>query len=83
MSEPLLTDDERHLIQTLSVVYTTFERVTGYSPVTRDDDLREVRLHIHALQRMAMAQAAARAFPEEARSLGGTVQHVARQRGTT
>jgi hypothetical protein len=71
--EPLLTAAERNLIRALGLAYRQFEELAGHSPLTRDDDLAEVRLHVHALQRMIMAQAAARAFPGELRALGLTV----------
>jgi hypothetical protein len=69
---PVLTDDERELIQDLGRIYRRIAGITGGEP-TREDDLREIRFHIHGLQRAIMAQAAARAYPGDVRGLGGAV----------
>jgi hypothetical protein len=72
MADELLTAEERELVQDLGRIYTRMMDVVR-DERTRDDDLREIRFHIHGLQRMLMAQAAARAYPSEFRLLGGGV----------
>jgi hypothetical protein len=49
-----------------------FGRIVGRER-TRMHDLAEAVHHIHALQHTIMAQAAARAYPERFRLLGGTL----------
>jgi hypothetical protein len=68
-STELLTEEERNIVLVLGLVYQRMRAVVGRT-ATRDDDLREIRGYIHALQRMMMAQAAARAYPEKFRLLG-------------
>jgi hypothetical protein len=41
---------------------------------TREGDLGEVVHHVHAIQHMIMAQAAARAYPSELRLLGELIK---------
>jgi hypothetical protein len=41
---------------------------------TREADLTELRIHIHAIQHAIMAQSAARTFPRLYRLLGQTVE---------
>lgn len=74
MEEEKLTREERDLVRTLGTVYTRMTAVTGTGP-TRAADLDEIRHHVHALQRMLMAQAAARIYPGEFRLLGELVQN--------
>jgi hypothetical protein len=65
----LLTEEEFDLIDDLADVYDGFEAIVGPGP-TRATDLAEVRSIIHGLQEKVMAQAAARAYPDEFRLLG-------------
>lgn len=67
-----ITEQEREIISLLARIYNLFGEVTAAGP-SRDGDMNEVALHVHALQRMAMSQAAARLFPSEFRVLGGTL----------
>jgi hypothetical protein len=70
-----LTTEERQLIQDIGAWYTRCAvMAVGNDDATREDDLREMRFHVHALQRMVMAQAAARAYPREMRPLGEVVR---------
>jgi hypothetical protein len=73
-TEPL-TQAERDIILALGVIYQKIAGIVGIS-YTRDDDLREARNHIHTLQHMVMAQAAARSYPKEFRLLGETIKLV-------
>jgi transposase len=41
---------------------------------TRAADLNELAMHVHAIQHAIMAQAAARAYPDLYRPLGGTLR---------
>jgi len=64
-----LTPLEHHVIARLGSCWDDICRVVGDGP-TRDDDLRELRDHIHAVQRAIGSQAAARAHPACFRLLG-------------
>ena len=69
----MLTDEEREAIRLAGELYTHIQdRVCGLG-VTREADLAELRLAIHAVQRLVMAQAAARAYPDELRLMGEVV----------
>lgn len=72
--DPLLTVAERALVQDLGRCYT---RLTALVPegLTQGADLAEARAAIHVVQRMILAQAAARAYPAEFRLLGTTIRH--------
>jgi hypothetical protein len=70
----VLTDDERRAVRLAGELYTHIaNEVCGRGP-TRDDDLAELRASIHHVQRLVMAQAAARAHPGELRLMGETVR---------
>lgn len=68
MSE-LLTDDERAAIHAAGELWGQLCQIVGDGP-TREADLGELVVHIHAIQQAVMAQAAARAYPELFRPLG-------------
>ena len=65
----LLTTDERAVVDMLGGVWNQLCSIVGDGPA-RDADLHEASIHVHALQNMVLAQAAARAFPDEFRLLG-------------
>jgi hypothetical protein len=65
----LLTDAEHELITKLGSLMGDFGAITG-SDTTRENDQLEVLIHVHALQALVMAQAAARAYPTLYRGLG-------------
>jgi hypothetical protein len=68
-----LTGPEREAVATAGRLYTHIrDNVCGHGP-TRDDDLAELRASIHHIQRLVMAQAAARAYPKEFRLMGEVV----------
>jgi len=68
-----LTDDEREAIRMAGCLYTSIkDKVCGNGP-TRDDDLAELRVNIHHIQHLIMAQAAARAYPKEFRLMGEVI----------
>jgi len=68
----MLTDDERKAIQMTAELWNQLCRIVGDGR-TRDADLTELCTHIHAIQHAVMSQAAARAYPEKFRLLGGTI----------
>lgn len=68
-----LTPLELKVIEDLGNIWNDLCRVVG-ADVTRDADLNEAVHHIHALQKMIMGQAAARAYPSRLRLLGGMIQ---------
>lgn len=83
MTEPepvdhLLTLQERSLVRLIANVYNQFCELVPQGPARRDD-LMEVVFHVHALQRMIMAQAAARAYPDEFRPLGAEIRDIRSQ----
>lgn len=68
----LLTVEERALTFDLGQIWNRLCKVVAVGP-SRQGDLAEAVHHIHALQNVVMAQAAARAYPDEFRLLGSTV----------
>lgn len=70
MSNELLTEAERDLVSELGKCFNAFCRVTNHE-AARPADLAEVADKIHQLQDMVLAQAAARAYPDLYRPLGG------------
>jgi len=68
----MLTDDERKAIQMTAGLWNQLCRVVGDGR-TRDADMAELCAHIHAIQQAVMSQAAARAYPETYRLLGGSL----------
>ena len=69
----MLTETERLTIRTLGNVWNAICVIVEDGP-SRDSDLNEAVLHIHALQHMIMANAAARAFPAGFRRLGAVIE---------
>jgi hypothetical protein len=66
-----LTTDEHQAVDMLAKFWNhTVSKVVGHD-VTRSADLSEIVFHVHALQRMIMANAAARCCPGQYRTLGG------------
>lgn len=72
MSGPALTPDERMAILQAGDLWATLCRIVG-DDRTREADLGELVIHIHAIQHAVMAQAAARAYPDLYRLLGATL----------
>jgi len=68
----LLTPAEHEFIKLTVDLIHRLGRITKYGPGRRGD-LTEGITHLHALQRMVLAQAAARSFPDLYRPLGGDV----------
>ncbi len=67
----LLTDDElRALALTAELYDLVAARVIGRGP-SRGGDVVELAMHVHAIQNMIAGQAAARAYPDRFRVLGG------------
>lgn len=69
----LLTEEEKSLVDLISDVSRSFGTIVGNGP-TREHDLREMVFHVHALQNMVLAQAAARAYPELYRVMGESAE---------
>lgn len=69
----LLTPEEHRLMMMIGKVNRQFHAISENGP-TKEQDLTEIRNHIHALQNWVLAQAAARAYPQEYRTLGGTTK---------
>jgi len=69
----LLTDRDHEMIRQLGQMYMDFKHILGPGVVAKGD-LGEVARHIHALQHMVMAQAAARAYPDKYRMLGNQME---------
>lgn len=65
----LLTPAEHQAMRTTVDLYHQLARVVADGP-SRPGDMAEVVHHIHGLQRMILAQAAARAYPDQYRLLG-------------
>lgn len=68
-----LTDAEHEAMDLTASLYNLMaDKVVGRDH-TRQGDMTELAAHVHAIQNMLMAQAAARAHPSTYRLLGGTV----------
>jgi hypothetical protein len=82
MSDDLLTDAEHELVDALGRCAERFVRIVkgvaaeqqlaGEGPGV--EDAREFVGHIHACQQQVLSQAAARAYPNRYRLVGGRVQ---------
>ena len=72
-SRELLTPLELKVSADLGQVWNDLCQIVD-GGATRDADLNEAVHHIHALQKMVMGQAAARAYPSTFRLLGGVLQ---------
>lgn len=68
-----LTATEHAVIDLTSRLFDAVQHVVFPGP-SHDDDLREIAMHIHAVQNAVLAQAAARAYPDRYTLLGQTVQ---------
>jgi hypothetical protein len=68
-----LTALERKVIRDLGQIWNDLCKVVGVD-VTREPDLAELVVHIHALQHAVMANAAARRYPDEFRQLGEVIR---------
>lgn len=73
---PLLTDAEHQLIGLLGRCWNLFASSVVGPDRTAQADCTEFVHHIHALQHMVMAQAAARAYPDQYRLAGRTLSDV-------
>lgn len=69
----LLTQAERNAVTTAALLANQLAEIVGDGP-SRDGDLAEAVHHVHAVQRMILAQAAARAYPDRYRLLGGQLR---------
>lgn len=72
----LLTEREQAAVTKLGELWGDLCAIVEDGP-TRDPDLAELIVHVHALQHAVMAQAAARAYPETYRRLGSTLREAA------
>ncbi len=71
MSPELMTDDEQYAMELMSKFAGVMRRIIGDAYPVAQSDWSEAAGHIHNLQRMVMSQAAARAYPDRFRLLGG------------
>ena len=68
----LLTPAEKEAVAQAAKLFTMMCAIVRDGP-SREQDLAEACTYIHGLQNMILAQAAARAYPDEYRLMGGTV----------
>jgi len=68
----LLTTEEREFVSRLGSLWNDLCMIVDRG-ATRRSDLDEAIVHVHALQHLVMAQAAARAYPNEFRRLGSVI----------
>lgn len=73
MNDPLLTDDEHEFVRLAGQLCAFFKTKIVLDGPNREGDIREVEAAIHTLQARVMSNAAARAFPDRYRLLGGAV----------
>lgn len=70
----MLSEHEHKAIRLAGEIYTLMaDNVVDHGP-NRKADLAELALHVHNIQHMIMAQAAARYFPYQYRLLGKNVE---------
>lgn len=71
----LLTPDEHRAVELAGELWNQLCKVVGDSAdaETQHADLRELIVHVHAIQHAVMSQAAARAYPDLYRRLGSTL----------
>jgi hypothetical protein len=67
-----LYEAERAVIRSLGEIWNSLCNIVEDGP-SRQADLNEMVAHIHALQQAVMSNAASRAYPQEFRTLGGTI----------
>ena len=70
MTDPFLTDDEHEAMRLSGELANVLRRVVGDGPCA-EGDWNEMAGSIHDLQARVMGQAAARAYPDLFRPLGG------------
>lgn len=70
MTNELLTPAEHDAIAQTAELWKILCSITSDGPA-REGDLRELIFHIHGIQRAVLKQAAARAYPDLYRLLGG------------
>lgn len=68
----LLTSEEQDALALTAELHKAMCGIAGDGP-SRDNDLWESVLHIHAIQNMILAQAAGRAYPDRYRLMGETL----------
>lgn len=73
MPDELLTADEHRAIDLLSELNGLLGRIVGREEPARGNDLFELASHTHVLQNAVLSQAAARAYPDRYRPLGGAL----------
>jgi hypothetical protein len=70
-SDPgLMTPLEHDAMAQSAELWNTLAAIAGDGPA-RESDLHELAFHIHGIQRAVLKQAAARAYPDRYRLLGG------------
>lgn len=72
MDDDLLTPEELLAVGLAAELANTLSLIVDQGR-TRVHDLNELLAHVHAIQHAVMAQAAARAYPDRFRLLGGTL----------
>jgi hypothetical protein len=68
----LLTSAEHRAIDLTEQLEVTLTGIVGHG-AARDEDMRELRAHVHAIQAAVLSQAASRAYPQLYRLLGCAV----------
>jgi hypothetical protein len=69
----MLTNEEQGFLELTGKLANEFGLIVGQSPLSREQDMAEFVSHLHAIQNMILAQAAARAYPSKYRLLGGNI----------
>lgn len=69
-----LSEDEHTAIKMTADLWNHLVQKVVGGEATREQDLSELCIHIHAIQHAIMGQAAARAHPELYRFLGGQLK---------
>lgn len=69
-----LTAEEQGIVDDLGSIFNRLGRIIGHGG-TREADLLEMSMHVHALQNAVLAQAAARLYPGQYRLMGESLGH--------
>lgn len=67
-----MTPQEHDAVERAARLFDAVSSLIG-DAATASGDRQELAIHIHAIQNMVLAQAAARAYPEKYRLMGGRV----------
>lgn len=69
-----LTESEHEAVNLASQLYGIINKEIIGNGASRQMDIQELTIHIHAIQNMVLAQAASRAYPKRYRLMGDELE---------